>query len=250
MEHDSPFLNQQKIYNALLGEETDFFHTYDDYSMDISDNLTWQIQDDGSNMFVRESDEKEGIITIRFTAADTNPTFLYLSSVYEPNVIVLVNGVNLGSYLSTYHEGVLPIGSFEKGSEVEIKVSLVKLHAGFGNPQIASIDMDAFAGAAKRLQQGGWNVVEHNSMYIKAELSSEKDAMVFTSIPYFKEWKVYIDGVETKTEKVCDALLAFPIQQGSHVIEMKFEVKGAVPGIAVSVVGILAWGFVIWMEKK
>lgn len=250
LDYETPFINQQNIYNALLGEELQFFNIYDVYSMDISDNLTWDIQDDGSNMFVRESEQEEGIITIKFTAIDNNPTFLFLSSVYEPNVIVLVNGENLGSYLSTYHQGVLPIGSFEAGSEVEIKVSLVKLHAGFGNPQIASIDLDRFAEASQRLQQGGWNILEHDSMNISADISAEKDQLVFTSVPYLDGWKVYVDGVETTPVKVCDALLAFPVQQGNHFIEMKFEVKGAVPGIILSIVGGLLFVIMIRVEKR
>ena len=249
LDHEAPFTNQQMIYNALLGEEEDFFHTYDNYSMDISKNLTWTVQDDGSNMFVRESEDEEGIITICFTAEDSNPAFLFLSSVYEPNVIVLVNGVNLGSYLSTYHQGVLPIGSFKPGSEVEIKVSLVKLHAGFENPQIASIDMDKFAAVSQRLQQGGWNVLEHNSMYIKAEVSAESDKLVFTSIPYFDGWKVYVDGAETKTSKVCDTLLAFPVQKGDHLIEMKYEAAGVIPGILLSVFGVALLVTIILWEK-
>ena len=250
LDHEAPFTNQQKIYNALLGEEENFFHTYDNYTMDISKNLTWSIQDDGSNMFVRESEDEEGIITIRFTAEDGNPAFLFLSSVYEPNVIVLVNGVNLGSYLSTYHQGVLPLGSFEPGSEVEIKVSLVKLHAGFENPQIASIDMDKFAAVSQRLQQGGWNVLEHSSMYIKALISADSDKLMVTSIPYFDGWKVYVDGVETKTSKVCDTLLAFPVQEGDHLIEMKYEAAGVIPGITLSAAGVALLVLVILREKK
>lgn len=250
LDHEAPFSNQQKIYNALLGEEKNFFHIYDDYSMDISDNLTWNIQDDGSNMFVRESEAEEGIITIRFTAIDNNPTFLFLSSVYEPDVTVLVNGENLGSYLSTYHQGVLPIGSFEAGSEVEIKVSLRKLHAGFENPQIASIDMDKFGAVSQRLQQGGWNILEHNSMYIRAEIFAEHDKLVFTSIPYFDGWKVYVDGVEVKTLKVCDTLLAFPVQNGDHIIEMKYEVKGAGLGLVLTIAGVLLFVITIWGEKR
>jgi len=250
LDHEAPFSNQQRIYNALLGDEVNFFNIYDNYSMDVSDNLTWDIQEDGSNMFVRESEDEEGIITIRFTAIDNNPTFLFLSSVYEPNVIVLVNGENLGSYLSTYHQGVLPIGSFESGSEVEIKVSLVKLNAGFENPQIASIDMDRFAEVSQRLQQGGWNILEHDSMHINAEIFAENDKLVFTSIPYIDGWKVYVDGVETTTLKVCDTLLAFPVQQGNHLIEMKFEVKGAKLGIILSMAGVLLFVITIWGEKR
>lgn len=250
LDDGAPFDNQQRIYNALLGKEENFFNIYDDYSMDVTENMLWEQKDDGKNIFGKESEDQEGIVTIRFTARDSYPTYLYLSAEHEPEVLVRVNGEDLGSYISIYHQGVLPIGSFEAGSEVEIEVSILTLYAGFYDPQIASVDMEKFAAVSQKLRQRGWTVLEHNSMYINAEITSEEDQVVFTSIPYFSGWKVYVDGIETETLKVCDTLLAFPVQEGNHWIEMKYEVEGGTLGAVLSGTGVVLLAIAIYWEKR
>lgn len=249
LEHQEPFVNQQRIYSALLGETTEFFHLYEDYSIEASPNLKLDENGDSDYVFIRTSDE-EGIITIRFTAVDRKPTYLFISSVYEPTVNLRVNGVDFGEYIATYHQGIMPIGSFEEGQEVELELLLVRYDCGFEEPQIASFDKDAFVVAAERLQAASWDVQEHDNTYIRANVSVEKDMAMFTSIPYQDSWKVYVDGEPVETYKICDTLLGFDLAGGAQEVELKFKLKGLDLGIVGTLWGIVALvGIALW-EKK
>lgn len=250
LENQEPFVNQQRIYSALLGEATEFFRLYEDYSIEASANLRLDENGESKYVFVRSSDE-EGIITIRFTAADRNPTYLFIPSVYEPTVNLRVNGVEFGEYIATYHQGIMPIGSFEEGQEVELELSLVRYDCGFEEPQIASFDKEAFAVAAERLQAASWDVQEHNNTCIRASVSAEKDMVMFTSIPYQDSWKVYVDGEPVETYKICDTLLGFDLAAGAQEVELKFRLKGLDIGILGTLWGILALvGIVLWEKRK
>lgn len=249
LEFETPFVNQQAIYSALLGHQVQFFEDYD-YEMTWSDDIRHSDDDLSGEMYARETLFTEGAIYIRLTARDNKPIYMFISSNYEPTVDISVNGEDRGQYITTYHQGIFSVGSFEPGEEVLIQLNLVKHHAGFTDPQIVSFDEEAFRDAASELKDQSWQVVRCNNTYIKAVISPTNDGVLFTTIPYQKGWEVYVDGNRVNTYEVCDALLAFDVTSGNHTIEMKFKVLGLIPGAILTAVGFASLGLTIYLEFK
>ena len=72
---------------------------------------------------------------------------------------------------------------------------------------------------------------------ITGTVTAKEDSLFFTSIPYDKGWKVKIDGKEIAEKDYIaleDAYLCFNIPAGNHSIELEFEQRGFVIGIAIS----------------
>ena len=59
---------------------------------------------------------------------------------------------------------------------------------------------------------------------IKAKIDFDESKSIYTSIPFDKGWHVYIDGLETKTFSVTDALLAFDVEAGEHDITLNYSI--------------------------
>ena len=63
---------------------------------------------------------------------------------------------------------------------------------------------------------------------------------MYTSIPYDKGWKVLIDGIETKTYKIGDAVLGFDINKGDHTIELEYSIPYLKEGALISITSLAA----------
>ncbi len=73
---------------------------------------------------------------------------------------------------------------------------------------------------------------------------------VASSIPYDKQWDVYVDGVKTDTHSNLNGFLAFDIEKGTHDIELIFRPTGFTLGIAISVCSVIVIVLMILFEKR
>lgn len=71
-----------------------------------------------------------------------------------------------------------------------------------------------------------------------------------TSYPWKKGYRVYVDGHIQKPEIVNTAFLGFPIEKGAHQIEIQFEAPGYKEGKRMTVIFIILWIGLIFIEKK
>lgn len=69
-----------------------------------------------------------------------------------------------------------------------------------------------------------------------AEITLEKPNLVFFSIPYSDGFTAYVDGEETKIEKVFGGLTAVYVPEGTHKIRYDYETPGLREGKIISIV--------------
>lgn len=60
-----------------------------------------------------------------------------------------------------------------------------------------------------------------------------------TTIPYDKNWKVYVDGKKVETQKVNIGFVGFDISEGEHSVKLKYELESFWFGLKISVVSIV-----------
>ena len=85
-------------------------------------------------------------------------------------------------------------------------------------------------------------IEEFSDTVIKGRYTATEDSLVYTSIPYDKGWKVYIDGKAVSEEKIVvigDSILAVHTERGNHDIEFRYEVPYLYAGLLVSVMTAL-----------
>ena len=92
----------------------------------------------------------------------------------------------------------------------------------------------------------------HEDTYIKGKVVTEKDGLLYTSIPYDKGWHVYVDGEELGSDeiiKVGQSLLAVNLKKGIHTVEFKFEAHGLNTGIFVTLTTALILLFIFLIKR-
>ncbi len=71
-------------------------------------------------------------------------------------------------------------------------------------------------------------IEEFNDTSIKGRVTALTDSLVYTSIPYDRNWTVYIDGEPAPEDSyvaIGDALLGVKVSKGNHDIEFRYEVS-------------------------
>lgn len=98
----------------------------------------------------------------------------------------------------------------------------------------------------EKMMQKGWEILSEEGLfveqfkdtYIKGRISTTKNSLLYTSIPYDKGWNVYIDGEKVSDDKIVkigDALLGVNITQGNHTVEFRYKVPAVGIGMTLTV---------------
>lgn len=57
------------------------------------------------------------------------------------------------------------------------------------------------------------------------------------AIPYFRGFKVYVDGERSDIVKVGGAMLGVQIKAGEHDIQITYRTYGLIPAMIISIIG-------------
>ena len=67
---------------------------------------------------------------------------------------------------------------------------------------------------------------------------------------YSKGWKVYVDGKKQEVIKVNQAFIGTIIEEGSHIIEFKYETPFLKLGIVFSILGFILYILLVTIENN
>ena len=85
---------------------------------------------------------------------------------------------------------------------------------------------------------------------IQGTIHVKKDGWFITSIPYDKHFKMFIDGKETKIQKVNTAFLGCKIESGNHEVTIIYHAPGTITGKILSLIGMAGFLSLLVREKR
>jgi len=110
----------------------------------------------------------------------------------------------------------------------------------------------AYIDACRELQKNGMIVEEMDSNTIAGTIESSKDGMMTFSIPYDKNWHVYIDGAEQALQPVNIAMMGTTVTQGTHEVRLNYHKESNWGWYAAAGAVLFAVGLVMdfcWSKK-
>ena len=84
-------------------------------------------------------------------------------------------------------------------------------------------------------------VISGRDSRITGRVDAPEDGWLMFMIPFEQGWKLEIDGEKTELQKGDLAFLACRIPEGEHEIRLAFTPPGLLPGIVLSIAGLLLW---------
>lgn len=147
------------------------------------------------------------------------------------------------------------LGYHEQAKSVTFKMRITNLKEEKNvfqivQPDVALLDTDTFVRAVETVQKKGVEL-KVAGRKAAAEVDLEQDQVLFTSIPYDKGWKAYIDGKRVEIPMFKQALLTLPISAGKHTIEFVFLPEGLLVGALLLVVCMGGFiGYLWWLNDR
>jgi uncharacterized membrane protein YfhO len=85
---------------------------------------------------------------------------------------------------------------------------------------------------------------------IGGTVTANEGDMLFTTIPYDKGWKAYVDGKQVQLKPFANSLITIPLTAGTHEIKLTYIPTGFIEGVCISVIpGLLAL-VIFFITKK
>lgn len=251
LNNQNAFENINKLSSILCPEVGDIYVDVDKNDINIDEEGISLLSDDNYYYLIDESDDGNGYIFFEINKGLDEDYYFYMDNITESTI---VNGsmLYLGGYENDiYNEGytsVSYIKMFESENDckyIGIESNAIKKQA-FNDFYIAKLDFDQFNKLHNEMLKYAFEILEYRDGYIKGRIVSNNPSnILLLSIPYDKNWKVYVDDEAAEYEGVFDeALIGIRIKNpGEHVIELKYKPKGVFLGIFISVV---SWFSYFW----
>ena len=233
-----PYNQTAFLEYAVVGEHTEssdqnIMTAYAPVSLKMANNRTTG----GAEQKTMQQEGQKQILFLRFRVDNAHP---------NKDVAVWINGIR--NKLSAkdhvyYNENKTFIYAVSlKDGEDTISVT-------FGKGKYQLSHVQAYLGSlperSKTLYQSEVQVDKKltKDNVIQGTIQVKNDGWFITSIPYDTHFKMYIDGKETKIQKVNTAFLGCEIGSGKHEVRIVYHAPGATAGKVFSMIGIV--GFVL-----
>ena len=248
---NDPFAAQTELLNALIGKNYKYYDRI--YDVDLNTvNLTQGSTTDGHHSFAVITSGQTASLTYTFDMPKTGELFMYLPSIYERAVNININGTDKGQYFEGDNNYMRNFGEFQEGEHITLVLTLTKDNLYFREAQFAIMDKEQVQTALTELKElnSETKCYQESATSVITEVNCDADMTLFTTIPDEKGWSVYVDGRKSEYQVTVESLIAIPLTEGYHKVEMRFVTAGYPAAVMLSIAGVIIFiGLIIlWLK--
>ncbi len=251
---DDPFRNQNILFNALAGEDYDFFTPVDIINSDIENVRTISTTDDHIKYYPADDSIKECHVDYVVRMDKDSDLYMYLPTKYERSCNIWYQPEDdyvddaydmeyVGQFFTGDNYSIMKIGRFLKDQEIRVRITIANEdnEAYWRDKLFYSFDYDGFSKAVEKMQDSVFEVTDFADTELAGKVTAEKDGqMLFTTIPYENGWTIEVNGKSVRPEKaVDDSLIAIPLEKGENIVKMKFSPNYWRLSLIISIFGVI-----------
>ncbi|MBO5858311.1 MAG: YfhO family protein, partial [Clostridia bacterium] len=208
--------------------------------MDISEVRYFQFDEitsglETGDIYFTKPNTGEGEATFFLSVPEARHCYLFVdSSAFEE---ITINKGDESHVQNVSEPYIYDLGIVSPDEFVTVLIKVKDRDYGYIDFYPYYVDDEALNKGYEILKQGQLNVTSFEDTKITGTATAAKDSVFFTSIPYDKGWKIKIDGKEIDESDYIaldEAYLCFNIPAGTHEIELEFEQRGFVIGVAIT----------------
>ena len=236
----NPFTTQNNFVRSAVDGGRNIFHQLKssavgtftaDYDLEANDN------------FIPDDNQETYDVYFYCTTSSENLT----ATVTNGEIMADTGATTTKTFSSTNQNYICHVGNVTAGATITVTAS--------DGQSISACYAYAFDNGAWEedfalLNANPYTVTERSDTKITGTVTADKQSVMYTSIPYDKGWKVYIDGVETAITPICDnAFIGVLVGSGQHEVTFKYSPRGLGTGFAISILSLLAFLALIYKEN-
>ena len=238
----NPVAAQQELFELSTGT-TGVFNKIFDYEIDYYNILSIDFDSilSGNLSLNKITTDESAIATVQITAQNNENIYIY---VYSRNLdTVNVYSEKITTTMTVSDGYILDLGKHDEGDIISVELPIKDDKASASVDFIAfTVDEDVFVEGYEKLKNGQLEYTKFDETVIEGTFTAEENEILFTTIPYDKNWKIELDGKEVSADDIIiisEALIGVKVEAGTH--EIRFEYKISASGILFTISG----GFVL-----
>ncbi|MBR1529541.1 MAG: YfhO family protein [Oscillospiraceae bacterium] len=250
-DQDDPFQTQNELFKKLTGVNEDLYTQIDithvgHHGFDVTRKAY------GFYNYTKQDDASEYYLKYNYTTVQDGMAYAYAKVKNGDNMEVRVdNGDLIHKYSIGRQPYITPLGSYPAGTLINLKCTMKdEAKSGDVNIYFYQMNEDVWKKGYEAIQNGGLTLTEFSDTKINGTVNSEKDGILYLSIPYEKGWSVWVDGQKADLLTMFGAMSGVRVTAGSHEIALKYSPRGFVPGIMIGICCITILVLLYFYEKK
>lgn len=217
-ETDNPFSYINELYSSLIGEPADIFIPLQ-YKKTVSGEKTVEYT--------------IGIPEGNYSVYGNLPWKRQMEAVITDH-----QGEMITEYSKYRSPTVFYIPSANGSRKTQITLAAERELA-IAEEQFYAIDLDRLNEVTKALKKGAADEIQIDGSRVRIKVDMDSSGKLFTSIPYEEGWSILDNGEKVEPDLFEHCLMQFDLEAGSHVIEMHYTNPSRLPGILLTLVGVL-----------
>ena len=255
MDFANPFDAQNALFTKATGIEAPLFRAIDvthtrHTGMDPSNGVHRSSY--GVYSFWVDPLSDTHTFQFNFVPEEDSVLYAYFWADGVSNVSILRDQTDIGSYNVTRQQGfIAPIGSFAAGSKASVSANVTDdTKQGYLRIYVCAMDREVLEQGYKKLLAGSIELEEFSDTFLSGTVDAQEDGLCYFSIPQEKGWRAFVDGEKVKTETVGNAMLAVPVSQGKHLVELRYIPEGFAVGMTLTAISAVIWILLFVREKR
>lgn len=248
-EAESPFAVQNDFINKATGVGGKLFTSIGEPVSISGKNLSLGEYEHGAISCTAVDTLQEADVTLEFEAQETQNIYLKVRA--DGAEWVTAQNQN-GRVVSIQEDcdAIVHAGKYEAGEKVKIEI-----HYSAGSAQdieayAYSLNQQVWEEAWQRLAREQLKVKDYDERMIQGTVDVQEDGNFVMSVPYDRGWTVEVDGKEVEIQPLADALLMFPLEEGTHTVRIYYLPEGLIAGCIITVLGILVLAILSFLRSR
>lgn len=177
---------------------------------------------------------KENVITV--TMADEGHIYGVVTSKPEGTVNLTIGDETI-ELKDVSNDYLLDMGRFTKGEQF----ILTSQENEYLKVQFYRLSDDVLKEAIQKLGETPFITEDFTANSLSGTISAKSDGYLIFSIPYENGWNIWVDGNQAEYEKFADTMIAIPLKEGTHSIQLHYTIHGWEVGLCCSIASILVF---------
>lgn len=243
--------NQTALMNALSEHNEQYFHFIEPI-VETSNNMNISTRNDGRTIFSEIEKEQGKSITFYAEIPANTQAYFSLFPVIKPEgkvkANITIDGITQQSQLNISGQ-YFNLGYSENTQKIVFTVEFTGTPTlTIEPPKILLLDTQAMNRAIETIRENAASVTHTNQTATFSINSTERDALLYTTIPYDKGWRAQIDGKPAEITNIHNAFIGVKVPFGEHTVTLTFLPTGFLTGLALFFGGLVL--FIILENRK
>lgn len=248
----TPFEVQNQVSDDVLGLG-DVFTEISDYDFEVQANGCDVLFEELGCVKYRNSMSDTGRysnIVYSYLIPEDMDMYVCVKDLKQVLSYVYVDSVPLendGEYLTQTE--MLHVGKVKKG---QLLTLIISNNSSYGEESSTNIYVYKYNDIVmdrvlETLEKSPLYVEKITMTHVLGNVNADKEGVLYTSIPYYKGFKVYVDGKKSDIIKIGNTMCGVELTEGKHIIEFRYMPYGLKCGSILSVIGLVT--LYIYMKK-